>query len=163
MHAMLAAVNGVKVVIVENSDRWGRDTEHSINARRAFQAVGAVIYDAAGNDLTSTLPSLTFNNNIQAAMAEYAKDQLVQRLFDARMRKGERGSGRIPYGLQRAGTKEYALIPNPTEQAVIAKIRELATQKNVRQITLHLNAEGLRTRHGKTWHPDVVARLLRRA
>lgn len=72
--------------------------------------------------------------------------------------RGERTGG-VPYGSQ-LGPDGRTLEPNPAEQAVLARLRELrASGVTLQAITNQLNADGTPPR-GSRWHLTTVARLL---
>jgi Resolvase, N terminal domain len=127
-----------------------------LDAIHDFKGAGFNLFTCDGQDLIATNPADRFKAVINAGMAGYVRDGIAERLKAGRDRKKAEGKhyvGRLPYGFDKD------LRPNPGEQAVIRRgfeLRELG--KNIRQITLTLNAEGLKPRTADKWHPDVVAR-----
>lgn len=167
---LLAALygNGIRMVVIEDVDRLGRDAEVILNAIGDFRRAGFTLVTSKGQDLTATGVDARLKTGIDAVIAEYARGQLVERLHAARQRaraerKGYR-EGRISYGYKvtvKDGVKTR--VPDEDEQAVIVRMQELRDGgMSIAKITATLNADGLRPRAADAWHPDVVARVLRR-
>jgi site-specific DNA recombinase len=167
---LLAALygNGTRTVVIEDVDRLGRDAEVILNAIGDFRRAGFTLLTSKGQDLTATGVDARLKTGIDAVIAEYARGQLVERLNAARKRAREERKqyreGRIPYGYMfavREGIK--ARVPNDQEQAVIARMRELRAQgQSIARIAALFNENGIKPRAAKIWHPDVIARVLRR-
>jgi len=154
---ILAALyaDGVKTVIVEDTDRLGREAEVIHVAVGDFRRAGFTLLTAKGQNLTSTGIQDRLVFGINASLAEYVRGQLVERLRSARERaRVERGrcEGRKPYG------------STPEEQAIIARMRELREQgNNDSRIAEILNADGLQPRKAGQWHRYTVGQILRRS
>jgi len=74
--------------------------------------------------------------------------------------KGER-SGKIPYGLALA-EEGHHLVEDGFEQSVIARAKALRAEGHaITRITKALDVLGLRTRTGRPWHPQQIARMLK--
>jgi DNA invertase Pin-like site-specific DNA recombinase len=88
---------------------------------------------------------------------------IVARMRAGRRLKAEKGGfayGSPPYG-RRAERGE--LGPDPDEQQVIARIRELhAAGASLREIARTLDAEGVRPRRGERWQDRSVGRIVAR-
>lgn len=108
-------------------------------------------------DLCMNDPSRKLVRQIMGAIAEYDKAMIVAKLAAARKRirdSGRRCDGRVPYGLDPR---------HPEEAAVVADVRrQRASGLCPLAIARALNDAGVRTRYGKRWHSDVIARLLAR-
>ena len=167
---LLAALygNGVRTVVIEDVDRLGRDAEVILNAIGDFRRAGFILVTSKGQDLTASGVDARLKTGIDAVIAEYARGQLVERLASARQRaRSERNTyreGRIPYGYTVVTKDGIRLrVPEDREQSVIARMRQLREQgHSIARITTVLNDEGIRPRAARAWHPDVIARLLRR-
>ncbi|MER2510993.1 MAG: recombinase family protein [Nitrosomonas ureae] len=67
-------------------------------------------------------------------------------------------TGTVPYGWKK---QNGALIPHLAEQRVIEEMHRLRLcEKSLRMIAQNLNSKGLKTKEGKTWHPQSVKRAL---
>jgi DNA invertase Pin-like site-specific DNA recombinase len=109
-------------------------------------------------------PSRRMSRQILGAVAEYVRAQTVARLRAGKRRKREAGGyvgGQPAYGSR---VEDKALVVDPTEQATVERIRELADGgASLRTIAATLEAEGRRPKRGGRWHPQTVARVLERA
>jgi DNA invertase Pin-like site-specific DNA recombinase len=155
------ASNGVRTVIVERADRFARDLVASELLLREFTRLGVQVIEAeGGNDLSAgddSNPTGKLVRQILAAVSEFDKTSIVLKLKAARTRaRREKGrcEGRKPFG-EREGEAE-----------VLEQIRRLRrkvkgrTRTSFADIAKKLNIDGIKTRTGKPWHPEVVRRLL---
>ena len=155
------AANGVRTVIVERADRFARDLVASELLLREFKRLGVQVIEAeGGNDLSAgdeSNPTAKLVRQILGAVSEFDKTSIVLKLKAARSRvRREKGrcEGRKPFG-ERHG-----------EAATLDLIRTLrrkpkgGTRKSFAAIADKLNLDGVKTRTGKPWHPEVVRRLL---
>lgn len=155
------ASNGVRTVIVERADRFARDLVASELLLREFTRLGVKVIEAeGGNDLSAgddSNPTGKLVRQILAAVSEFDKTSVVLKLKAARTRvRREKGrcEGRKPYG-EREGETE-----------ILEQIRRLRRKVKGRartsfaDIAEKLNTDGIKTRTGKPWHPEVVRRLL---
>ena len=75
---------------------------------------------------------------------------------------GER-VGNIAYGY-RLAVEGQRLEPDPSEQAVVARIHELRRRhRTLREIAATLNSHCWHTRRGSTWRHEHIARILNAA
>ena len=75
--------------------------------------------------------------------------------------QGER-VGNIAFGSRLAGDGQH-LEPDPPEQAALAEIRRLRSQRTtLRGIAAALNQRAFRTRRGTPWRLEVGARVLKK-
>ena len=150
--------NGIKLVLVEISDRLARDSMISELIIREFQKHGVRVISASGGvDLTAgddSNPTAKLVRQILAAVAEFDRCVTVLKLRAARERLRKQNGkceGRSAYGV-RSGEKEilneilgeYERGARPWEIAVI------------------LNTKGVPTRYGKKWHGATVSKILAR-
>lgn len=150
-------LQGIKLVIVESSDRLARDLIVAEVCIREFQRIGVRIVSASGGvDLTAgddQNPTAKLVRQILSAVAEFDRCVVVLKLKGARQRmKQELGrcEGRKPFG---------AL---PGEPETLARMKELAVLHIPRDVAAALNQEGSRARSGRPWHPSTVAKILAR-
>lgn len=154
--------NGVRVVLVENATRLARDLMVSEVILQQLTAVGCTVIAAdSGTDLTADTddPTRRLIRQVLGAVAEFDRRVTVQKLRAARERiraRGKRCEGRKPFGAR------------PGEREALDRIRELYRKPNghrrrsLQSICDVLNAEGVSTRSGKPWHPEVLSRIVRR-
>ena len=155
------AANGVRTVIVERADRFARDLVASELLLREFTRLGVRVIEAeGGNDLSAGddgNPTAKLVRQILAAVSEFDKTSIVLKLKAARCRarrENGRCEGRKPFG-ERDG-----------EAATMDMIRSLRRKpKGGKRMTFaaiaeKLNQDGIPTRSGKKWYPEVIRRLL---
>jgi DNA invertase Pin-like site-specific DNA recombinase len=148
------AGNGVKVVLVERSDRLARDLIVSETLLATLRKLGMRVIEAcSGVDLTDTSdPSRILIRQVLGAVAEFNKREIVGKLAKARARiraSEGRCEGRKPFGARDG------------EAATIKRIAELHGN-SLRSIAAQLDAEGRATRSGKPWSAEAVRLILAR-
>ena len=150
--------HGVKLVLVESSDRVARDMIVAEVIIREFQKNGVKVISAAGGvDLTEgddSNPTAKLIRQILAAVAEFDRCVVVLKLRGARQRKKAKtgkGEGRHAFGEKRG------------EAQTLEQIREwAATGASCRSIADDLNGCNVKTRSGKPWRATVVAKIVKR-
>lgn len=135
------------------------------------QAVLAAVAQAGGRVLTvdgQPDPAPAELTEVVAAawavFGVFADAAHVQRLQEGRRRKrdagGYAGHGSPPYGWH---VERGQLVEHVAEQRVLARIHELRTAGlSLRQIATQLEIERLPPKRGTRWHPETVARIIRR-
>ena len=154
--------NGVRVVLVENATRLARDLMVSEVILQQLTAVGCTVIAAdSGTDLSADTddPTRRLIRQVLWAVAEFDRRVTVLKLRAARERirgRGKRCEGRKPFGSR------------PREIEALARIRELHRKpyghrrRSLQAICEMLNDEGVATRSGKPWRPQVLSRIIRR-
>jgi DNA invertase Pin-like site-specific DNA recombinase len=108
-------------------------------------------------------PSRKLIRQVLGAVSEYERSMISLRLRAGRAKKADHGGfayGAPPYGYQAI---DGDLVPYPAEQATLTRIRELRDAgDSYRHIAAALNADGIRPRRGRSWHPGVLSRLAER-
>jgi DNA invertase Pin-like site-specific DNA recombinase len=145
-------LNGVRIVLVENADRIGRDSEVAPAVRLALRKIEGlkVINVDRGLDILDEQSRAL--NTIDDLIADKAKRDVVARLAHARRMRRERGErcdGRKPFGV-RDGERE-----------TVQRIRELR-KESLRNIAAQLDSEGRASRSGKPWSAEAVRGILTR-
>ena len=155
------AANGVRTVIVERADRFARDLVASELLLREFTRLGVRVIEAeGGNDLSAadeTNPTAKLVRQILAAVSEFDKTSIVLKLKAARSRaRRENGicEGRKAFGERDGESATMDLIRSLRRKPKGGKRMAFAA------IAEKLNADGVPTRTGKPWHPEVIRRLL---
>jgi len=163
MIELLGAIsaNGVRTVVVERADRFARDLVASELLLREFTRLGVSVIEAeGGNDLSAGCdgnPTAKLIRQILAAVSEFDKTSIVLKLRAARARaRREHGrcEGRKPFGERDGEAAIMDLIKTLRRKPKGGKRLPFAA------IAEKLNQDGIPTRTGKPWHPEVVRRLL---
>jgi DNA invertase Pin-like site-specific DNA recombinase len=148
------------VLVVGKRDRLARDVAVAATIERAARACGAKVVsaDGAGN---GDGPADAFMRTILDAAAAYERALIRARTKAALRAKRDRGqrAGAVPFGF--TADAAGVLAANPTEQAVIAHVRELrAAGLPLRAIVRECSGAGLVSRAGTPITLTQVARML---
>lgn len=150
----------VDVVIVAKLDRLTRSVRDLGELVELFNRKGVALVSVAETLDTTTAAGRMVMNMI-GAVSQWEREVISERTSTALRQKRARGeaAGNVPYGFRLVeGGK---LEKEPSEQAVIAKIRVLRGRgHSLRDIAAALNQEGLRTRRGTEWRFQYVANVL---
>lgn len=148
-----------EAVVVYAWDRIARDTMLDGYIRYRLKALGVTVLSATqtnGIDPTSEL-----TQNILAAVAQFERHLIAQRLSAARRLKKSRGGyagGKPALGLM---VSDGELVPNEAEREALKMARRLRESgKSVRAIAQALNDSGMRSRSGKPWASSTVHKML---
>jgi DNA invertase Pin-like site-specific DNA recombinase len=158
------ALDGVTPVLVEASDRVGRDVAVLEELAKACVKLGVTVREVTtGAPWVSPESEATADGRMVRRMkdviAAHARDLIVERLAEGRARKRadtSRCEGKKPYG------------HHPGEAEVLDRMRQLYRKPRGRPrrsfggIARLLNAEGHLSRTGRPWSSTVVRRILRR-
>jgi len=152
---LLAALlaDGVKTVLVYDGKRAGRTQPVFWRFIGDCRDLGVTVLDAQGTDLTDTV-----QGGINGLMAEMDRKATVERLAagKARWKDERRTDGRWPYG-------EHPRREYDAERAVVARIVALHDAgASSYSIAKTLNADGIRTRYGKTFTTRGIQNILQR-
>jgi DNA invertase Pin-like site-specific DNA recombinase len=170
LQGLMAALhsNGTKLVLVEKLDRLARDLmiQESIVAdlqRNQFELISVVEPDLCSND-----PTRKLMRQILGAFSDYEATMITLKLKGARVRAAAKRKdykeGRVPFGYRVVKQDDVPVrVPEPTEQATIARIKELRGQGvTLVAITQTLMSESRKPRAGDRWYEKQVARILSR-
>jgi site-specific DNA recombinase len=104
--------------------------------------------------------------NVMMTMAQWERETIVERTLAAmayKRSKGERISGRLPYGSDLAPDGR-TLLDNPVERQVLEMIRAWRAEgQGARRIANELNERGVPAKTGGRWSPTTITGLLRRS
>jgi site-specific DNA recombinase len=145
--------DGVKTVLAYDAKRIGRTQPAFWSFIGLCRDNGIVVLDAAGTDLTGSVMG-----GVNGMLAEMDRDATVARLAagKAHWRGKKRVEGRYPYG-------EHPSRDYDKERVVVERIKEQkAAGVSSYSIARTLNAEGTRTRYGKSFTTTTVQNILRR-
>jgi DNA invertase Pin-like site-specific DNA recombinase len=166
----LAAVRGRQAagVVVYRLDRLARDLILQETLLAEIRRIGADVFSTSAAEAGYLAddpddPSRRLIRQVLGAVSEYERSMIALRLRSGRRLKAERGGfayGSPPYGWRAEGRE---LVEDPTEQAALARIRELrAGGASLRQIADILSSEGHHPKRGGAWHPNTLATIVRR-
>lgn len=148
--ALLAALEGLRrgdTLIVAKRDRLGRSVLNVAMIERLVERKGARIVSAAGEGCDDDAPTSRLMRQIIDAFSEYERAIIRSRTKAALAALKARGQrcGNLPFGF--TATEDGRLIPDPREQAIITRVRDLRAQgMSFRSVAAALNAEGHVTR-----------------
>jgi site-specific DNA recombinase len=155
--------DGIKLVLLERSDRLARDLMIGEILLGEFRKLGVrVIAADSETDLTveDGDPTRTLMRQMLGAIAQWEKSVIVQKLYCARARI-RKAKGRCE------GRKVYGVTED--EQMVIERVLDYQRQSmNLTAIAKQLNDDGItprtKERAGKPtkWHPAMIQRILAR-
>lgn len=162
------AANGVRVMLLENSDRLARDLMVQEAIIKAFLDLRAQIITTDGYDLTADDESRVFIRQVMGAASQFAKRLLVRRMREARQRKRAKGT-------HVEGIRPFGTVAD--EAVALERIRQLHKARvSLTEIAATLNAEGFPTRSQRIhavarteksrppmpWSKQTVAKIVRR-
>jgi DNA invertase Pin-like site-specific DNA recombinase len=117
-------------------------------------------------------PMRTAMRRMAGVFFQLDRAMVVKRLRNGRAEKASRGlyagHGSPAFGVragevERDGRKVRDLIVDETEQATLARMREMRDDgMSLREIAEQLNAAGIPSKRGGPWHPQTVSRALGR-
>jgi DNA invertase Pin-like site-specific DNA recombinase len=159
------AVHGAGVLVVAKRDRLARDVLHAGAIEAAVVARGACVVSADGA-ADGDDPAARMMRQLLDVFAEFERGMIRARTraaLGAKKARGERVSGRIPYG-QRLADDGRTLVPCPREAATVALALELSREGlPLRGIAARLASAGHVARSGKPFGPQSVANMLKAA
>ena len=162
MERLLALVDSKKVdtVIIAKLDRLTRSVKDLCVLLEQFERRGVALISVAESlDTGSAAGRLVLN--IMTAVSQWEREAIGERTRDAmghKRRQCER-IGNIAFGYRLAADGVH-VEPDDTEQAALARIRELRPSYTLREIARDLNEQGLRTRRGSAWRHEYVKRIV---
>ena len=155
--ATMLAGEGFDAVLVPSWDRLARDVMLDGWIRYTFEKRGIRVLSATqenGIDPTSKL-----TQSILAAVAEFDRHAIAQRLAGGRKAKAAQGGyahGQPPYGTKAVRGSKVLTI-EPLEYEILGTMRcARDSGKTYRAIANLLNGRGCLSRNGKPWGPSSV-------
>jgi DNA invertase Pin-like site-specific DNA recombinase len=154
-------------LVVYRLDRLARDLVVQETLLAEIWRMGAEVFSTSSAEAGYLSddpddPSRTLIRQVLGAVSQYERSMIALRLRSGRRRKAETGGfayGSPPLGYRAEGK---TLVHDPVEQEVLARVRGLRDDGlSLRGIASALNANGLRTKRGASWHPTTVARALK--
>ncbi len=163
----------VEAIIVCKLDRLTRSVS-DLNQLMKETEKGDAALISLSESLDTKSATGRFIVTIIGAISEWERGTISERtktILRHKQTKGER-TGNVPFGftagLNERGTdgktiRAAKLVPDPREQSIIARVRELRSEGvSLQKICNQLEEEGLKTRGGGVWKPPYVLNLLRK-
>jgi DNA invertase Pin-like site-specific DNA recombinase len=153
-------------LVVLNLGRIARTLTVQEAALGTIWASGGQVFTVDAGQVLQDDPSDPMRTAIRQMMAVF--HQLDRALIVARLQGGRQvkaSQGGYAYGAPAFGQRaeDAALVPEPAEQATIARMVELRDAgASLRQIAATLDTEGYKPKRGPRWHPETVKRTLTR-
>lgn len=150
---MIASLNGVQTILVEQLNRLARELFIQEYILRDLNKRAVTLIPVRDPDINSSPERIMFRQ-IMGSISQYEKTMIVHKLRAARTRmKAATGrcEGRKPFG-------HY-----PAEVPILAQIRALRDSGlGYDRIAQSLNCDGVKPRLGGKWHGATVNRILRK-
>ena len=152
------------ILVVYSLSRFSRSVKDTLHLTEQLDKANAHLASLSESiDTSSAVGRMIFK--MLSTLNEFERDVLRERTRNAlgHMRRNQkRISGRIPFGQTLAGDGA-TLLSNAEEQAAIGRIvQRRADGFTLAAIAQSLEAEGIKTKAGGTWHPATVAAILSR-
>jgi len=160
--AALAAVkmHGAGVLLVAKRDRLARDNYVNAMVHRLVERSGATVRSADGAG-DGDGPEAVLMRRIVEAFAEYERLLIKARTRAALAVKRTRNErvGAPPYGWRLAADGVH-LEADAAEQATVARVQAYRREGlTLREIGARLEAAGVLSRAGGSWHPQTIANV----
>lgn len=147
-------------VLVYQLDRFARNRYDSATYKAKLKKNDVRVISAKEN--ISTDASGVLMESVLEGMAEYYSAELSQKVkrgIHESLLKGNYIGGYILYGYD---VKEKKYIVNETESKIVSQIFEdYANGKKAQEIVDDLNNKGLKTKYGRKWSLNIIAKMLR--
>ena len=167
---LLAAIRERRAgaVVLLKLDRGFRNATDCLSTVEQWDKAGVALHvvDLGGNAIDTTSAAGRFMLVVLAGAAEMERNLTRERTRSAMAVKRANGQrvGAVPYGFDLADDG-VTLIPNESEQAVIADLKAVRSRgMKLQQIAARLTERGVPTKAGKSarWTHQAVARILDR-
>lgn len=159
------------VLVVDKRDRMARDVIEAAVIERDIYRRKATLVSLAGEGTGDDSPQGKMFRRMLDVIAEYEREMGQVRTKAAKRAARARGDhigGLPPYGYRKVktGTRDNGkpilkLEPVESEQAVIARAKELAENQSWTKVASALMAEGKKPRKGRQWHRTQLQRMCR--
>lgn len=165
---MLAALSAGDTIIAAKMDRLFRSASDALQSVESLhkKGINVVLVDIGTDAVTENGTSKLFFS-ILAAVAEFERYRIAERISDGRMGKAARGGfigGAAPYGYRVRGKGSQAvLIEDEHERSIISLVQQLGADRTARGICRELGRRGIVNRSGRLFHPGTITRILKRA
>jgi len=156
-------------VIIYKLDRISRSILDFANMMLIFEKNGVSIISCNDSIDTST-PSGRAMLTVTMTFAQLERETIQQRITDSYYSRAEKGfyiGGPAPFGYDKVetthqGKKTKKLVENKIESPFLKKLfNDCLNGVSLNEMARQLNKTTIRTRHGKTWNPQSIGRILR--
>ena len=161
---LVRALQPGDVVIAAKMDRLFRSAQDALNTVDKFKRAGVklILVDMGTDPVTENgVSKMLFT--VLAAMAEFEKGRILERMADGRKGKKAKGGhtgGQAPYGYRVEGIgRDAVLVEEPGEQAVIRRAKELIAGSSLRGVVRVLADEGFVSRSGAPFQATQIMRM----
>ncbi len=158
---LLAKVKRGDTIVFYRLDRLFRDMSDGLHAIEALEKRGIILQSSMGQTYSLKRPDQWLMLCVQLIMAEYEAMLTAERTSDSMIRQQANGkamSAIPPYGWKRDGKH---LIEDEDEQAIIAKVVELADEGlSPAKVIGSLTRAGIMARTGKPFHRNTIASII---
>jgi DNA invertase Pin-like site-specific DNA recombinase len=160
---------GVCHIVALKLDRLFRNAADALVHVEEWEQAGISLHlvDMGGQSINTGTSMGKMLITMLAGFAEFERNMIAERTTAALRHKKSHGEvyGHVPYGQM---VRDGKLVPDPTEQAVIARMKVLRairkSEKKVltsyKEIADVLNAEGIPTKHNGVWAQQTVKNIL---
>lgn len=163
--AIQAAHRG-DLLAVRSFDRLARDTYLNAVIQHKAGLRGVCIVSMTEQPASEQGPAAQLLRTILGAIAEFQRHMIQARTREAmraHQASGRRMSAICPFGWARDAERPGRMVHEPSEQALIAEIRELADEgRTISQIKGWLNSNNRVIRGREKWYFRTVAAIVRR-
>ena len=156
--------NGAEGIVVSSLDRLARSLTVQEAALQQVWAAGGRVFSIDTGEVLADDPDdpvRTFVRQILGAVSQLEAGMISRRLRRGREHKAASGgyaNGSPPYGFRADGG---VLVPDSEEQSVRQFMKGLRRDgRSLRDIANSLNDAGIRSKRGRNWYPQTVARVL---
>ena len=162
IHEVIRLVEEKKIehLVVYKLDRLTRDLLDQLTLIKTFEAAGVKFHSLTERIDTSKAVGQLFLN-VVGAINQFIRDQIAEVTIDALQFKKEKGE---PLGPPALGftAEDKKRVKNHQELETVQYVKGLRRKKlSYRDIARRLNAEQIRTKRGRTWHPSTVYYILK--
>lgn len=159
-----AKESGASRVVVYHFDRFGRDVSGTLEALRAWTKKGIELHVVGRGRIEVETSSGFLQNTVEQMVAEHFRRIISEKTKDAKAKnkaEGKWNGGCVPFGYMLACDRTR-LIEKPDEQKAIRLILRLRRMGlSLREVAARVNAEGFRTKAGRSWKAVQVANVIR--